>query len=260
MPELPDLQAFSRNLTKRLAGKKVKSIVTPYKKRLKTPEAELQRALVGRVVKEVTRQGKELHFHFRSGDILALHLMLRGNLYYFEGDDHEKKYPILEMMFTDKTGLVMTDFQGQATPTLNPDEHEGIDALSDELTLAFVKAKFEKSKAAIKNLLLDQHFIRGIGNAYADEILWHAGISPFSVTNKIPDKYIKQIVKLIPKVLRDAEKKILKSNPEIITGEVRDFLLIHNAKNTHSPTGAAIKVQLKGGRKTYFTDEQELFA
>lgn len=260
MPELPDLQAFSRNLTKRLAGKKIKALHTPYKKRLKTSEPELQKRLVGKIVKEVTREGKELYFHFRGGDTLALHLMLRGNLYYFDGDQHDKKYPIIEILFSDKTGLVMTDFQGQATPTLNPGEHEGIDALSKEVTFDLLKSKFEKSKATIKNLLLDQHFIRGIGNAYADEILWHARISPFSIANKIPDKYIRSLVKLIPKVLRDAEKKILKSNPDIITGEVRDFLLIHNAKKTESPSGAEIKMEVKGGRKTYFTAEQELFS
>jgi formamidopyrimidine-DNA glycosylase len=82
---------------------------------------------------------------------------------------------------------------------------------------------------------MDQHVIRGIGNAYADEILWDAGISPFSISNKIPGKKIDALVKSIKSVLKEAEKEIVKRDPGIISGEVRDFLKIHNAKKTHSP-------------------------
>lgn len=80
-----------------------------------------------------------------------------------------------------------------------------------------------KTRTNIKNLLLDQKVIRGIGNAYADEILWHARISPLSVCNKIPDEKIKAIAKSIKTVLHKAIKHICKSHPQIISGEVRDF-------------------------------------
>jgi formamidopyrimidine-DNA glycosylase len=258
MPELPDLQAFSKNLTSLIAGKKIKQVRIPYGKKLKTPAKDFSKVLEGRKVKKIYRQGKELYFEVDSGDTLALHLMLRGQLFFFEGE-HDKKYPIIELAFADGSGLVMTDFQGQATPTLNPEEHDGVDAMSEEVDFAFLKKKFNGSKASLKNVLLDQHFIRGIGNAYADEILWHAGISPFSIAGKIPGSSIRKLAKAIKKVLKDAEKKILKAKPDIISGEVRDFLVIHNAKLKESPTGGKIKIETKGGRKTYFTDEQELF-
>ena len=106
---------------------------------------------------------------------------------------------------------------------------------------------------------MDQKIIRGIGNAYADEILWHAGISPFSVSNKIPDVAIKKLAKSIKVVFSKAEKMILKTDPEIIGGEVRDFLDIHNADKTHSPTGARIQKDDSSGRKTYYTSEQTLW-
>jgi formamidopyrimidine-DNA glycosylase len=153
----------------------------------------------------------------------------------------------------------MTDYQGQATPTLNPKPHDGVDALSADVNFKFLKEKLQKKKAAIKNVLLDQHFIRGIGNAYVDEILWEAGISPFSSAGKIPDTHLKALDKAIKKVLKNAEKNIRKANPDIISGEIRDFLNIHNAKKSHSPTGGKIKVKASGARKTYYTDEQELF-
>ena len=106
---------------------------------------------------------------------------------------------------------------------------------------------------------MDQKIIRGIGNAYADEILWDAGISPFSVCNKIPDEKIKRLPRSIRSVLQDAEKQIRKSKPDIISGEVRDFLKIHNAKKEQSPTGGKIHHKMANSRITYYTDEQELF-
>lgn len=258
MPELPDLQAFSKNLTSQLSGKKLTHLRIPYTKKLKSPAKDFSKALEGKKLKKVYREGKELYFEFDGKNILALHLMLRGQLYIYQ-DEHDKKYAIIEMIFADGTGLVMTDFQGQATPTLNPGEHDGVDAMSEDVDFTFLKKKFNGSKASIKNLLLDQHFIRGIGNAYADEILWTAGISPFSVAGKIPDAATRKLAKTIKKVLKDAEKKILKAKPDIISGEIRDFLVIHNSKLKQSPTGGKIKIVTKGGRKTYYTDEQEEF-
>ena len=257
MPELPDLQVFSKNLTKKLKGKRLEKVKIPYTKKLKVPAKKFSTELEGAKVKSVERVGKELYFEFDNGHVLALHLMLKGNLYLFDGE-HDKKYPIIELYFNDGTGLVMADFQGAANPTLDPEEKDAPDALSDEINFKFLKEALDR-KATIKNVLLDQKIIRGIGNAYADEILWNAGISPFSVSNKIPDEKIKALAKSIKSVLTDAQKNILKADPEIITGEVRDFLPIHNAKKKTSPTGGEIKHEMVGGRKTYYTDEQELF-
>jgi formamidopyrimidine-DNA glycosylase len=114
-------------------------------------------------------------------------------------------------------------------------------------------------RTVIKTILLDQHIIRGIGNAYADEILWEAGISPFSIANKIPADKIKDLAAAIKKVLKDGEHQIKKEKPDIISGEVRDFLKIHNARKKESPTGASIQQKAIGGRKTYFTEEQKLY-
>jgi len=258
MPELPDLQVFSRNLEKALAGKTLQKVTVHNAKKLNVSAAALQKTLKDQKLKKVHRVGKELHFDFDSGDVLALHLMLRGQLHLFE-KKNTHKHTIIELLFDDDTGLAMTDGFGQATPTLNPEEREAIDALSPKMTTAFLKEQLSKTKGNIKNLLLDQHIIRGIGNAYADEILWDAGISPFSSSQKIPEPKIKALAKSIKDVLHKAEKQILKTHPDIISGEVRDFMDIHNPKKTHSPSGATIQHKAVGGRKTYYTEEQELF-
>jgi formamidopyrimidine-DNA glycosylase len=258
MPELPDLQAFSHNLSKKLSGKTIEKIRAINKKKFKTPEKDLQQAFKGARLSTVAREGKELHFFFDNGNVLGLHLMLKGQLHFFM-ETNDKRFTILELVFTDGTGLAMTDFQGQANPILNPAPREAPDALSPKAGYKFLKGKLNKSKAAIKKLLIDQQVIRGIGNAYIDEILWHARISPFSISNKIPDTVIKTLAKSIKTVLGRAEKLILKTDPDIISGEIRDFMSIHNAKKTHSPTGAKIRVEKSGARKTYYTNEQKMY-
>ena len=115
-------------------------------------------------------------------------------------------------------------------------------------------------KANINNVLLYQKTIRGIGNGYSDEILWKTGISPFSVASAIPDEKIKELAKNIKSVLRSAVTKISKKYPGLIQGEVRDFMQIHSKKLTHSPTGAPIKMADRGMLKTFYTNEQTLYA
>jgi len=257
MPELPDLQVFSQHLTRELAGKKIKAVrVTAKDIKMNVSVARLKKAIEGAVLKEVRREGKELFFLFKNGHILGVHLMLHGKFYWQE-EEELKKNTLLVLSFSNKKELALTDFQHQARLTLDPEEKDTPDALSADVNLKYWKEQLQ-SKAKIKNLLLDQQVVRGIGNAYADEILWEAGISPFSVAAKIPDPKIKALAKAVPRVLKQAIKQIKKTSPGIIGGEVRDFLAIHNSSRKKSPTGAAIR-QEKKGRVTYYTDEQELF-
>ena len=83
MPELPDLQVFSNNLDKKLSGKKLETIEIKNTSKLKTSEKETKKALDNQRLKEVYRDGKELRFKFEN-DILGMHLMLNGDLYFFE--------------------------------------------------------------------------------------------------------------------------------------------------------------------------------
>jgi len=259
MPEIPDLEVFSHNLTRLFQHKKIEAVHVLQAKKLNVAAAELESALKGEAVVSVERRGKELYFSFTNKQVLAIHLMLHGSLRLFENkNDH--KFTILELIFESGSGLALTDFQRQATPALNPDDAKtGIDALSNKLDAKFLTGALSKSKATVKSMLLNQDIIRGIGNAYSDEILWAAQISPFSICNKIPPDGVKALAKAIKKVLNDAKKQIIKHHPDIITGEIRDFLKIHHTDKDTSPGGAAIHIKKSGSRKTYYTDEQKLF-
>jgi formamidopyrimidine-DNA glycosylase len=255
MPELPDLQVFSRNLDKKLRGKKLARLKIVNKKKLKVPEAKMRKAIEKASIKKIYREGKEIHMAFDNGTILGLHLMLKGQLHLSQ--EAPPKYSIIEMYFDDGLVLAMTDYQGAATPTLNPEERPAPDALSKRLNYAFLKELLSKKRTPVKTFLLDQKMIRGIGNAYADEILWDARISPFAICQKIPDAKIKALVRSIPAVLKDAEKQIRKKDPDTISGEIRDFLKIHNSKKEKSPTGKKIHSTMLNSRITYYTDEQQ---
>jgi formamidopyrimidine-DNA glycosylase len=258
MPELPDLQAFSYNLTKIFKGKKLYKIEVIVSKKLNVPVKELQDALSGNEIEKFAREGKELHILFKGRHVLGLHLMLHGELVVFKDTDEPPKNQIINLVFYDGTNLALTDFQKAATPTLDPkktDVPDALDASSD-----YLAEKFSKTKTPVKTVVMDQKVIRGIGNAYADEILWDAKISPFSAANKIPEDKLKVLAKSIRKVLEAAEKQILKTKPGIISGEVRDFMEVHNHRKKQTSTGAAIHQKELASRKTYYTDEQELFS
>ena len=92
-----------------------------------------------------------------------------------------------------------------------------------ELDFKYLKKIFDR-KTTIKNVLLDQDLIRGIGNGYSDEILWAARISPYSIASAIPDEKIKELVKTNSKIFNDAVEKINKSHPGKINNEVKEFL------------------------------------
>ncbi|MDB4924422.1 DNA-formamidopyrimidine glycosylase family protein [Mucilaginibacter sp.] len=257
MPELPDLQAFSHNLTNIFHGKKLDKVEVIVDRKLNVSEKELQQTLSCLEVEQFKRAGKELHIIFKGGHSLGLHLMLHGQLVIFKEADTPPKNQIINLLFEDGTRLALTDFQKAATPTLDPETSSVPDALDTDTD--YLSDKLSKTKTPVKTVIMDQKIIRGIGNAYADEILWNARISPFSAANKIPKDQIKILAKSIKKVLINAEKQILKIKSDIISGEVRDFMEVHQHGKKQTSTGAAIHHKELSSRSTYYTDEQELF-
>jgi formamidopyrimidine-DNA glycosylase len=147
--------------------------------------------------------------------------------------------------------------QKQATPTLQPKPVTVPDAL--ELGRAYFIALLAKKRTTIKTLLMDQKAIRGIGNSYADEILYHAGVSPFSTANALPEKQVSRIFNSIAFVLKKAIRDIEEANGDELKRELKDFMAIHSSALKTTARGEMIKTDKIGGRTTYYTDAQELF-
>lgn len=257
MPELPDLQVISANLNKMFHNKKLCTFTLNSAGSLKGDGGKIGGSLEGKTLKKIYRDGKELRFSFQDGPVIGIHLMLHGALRPFT---HQNQHPhtLAEWLFDHDLGLALTDFQKRATISVNPPEPEAPDALSTAMTATFLKARMEASGAMVKKFLTNQHMLRGIGNAYADEILWDARLSPFSICRKVPPEAVKTLGASIKKVLKSAEKEIRKSHPDITSGEIRDFLKVHNPRKQKSPTGYPVLVKKAGG-STYYTEEQTLY-
>jgi formamidopyrimidine-DNA glycosylase len=186
MPEIPDLNIFRKNLAKKLEGKQLAEINIVNPRKLKIPVADLKKALNGKKLLAIERKGKELHFHFE-GHTLGIHLMLHGALFWF-GDKYNKALTIAELHFADGTSLAITDMQKAVLLTLDPEPKEAPDAM--DMPNGYLKEAVKESKKYIKTALTEGKIVQGIGNAYVDEILYAAGISPYSKADKVPDKKI----------------------------------------------------------------------
>lgn len=256
MPEIPDLNIFNKNLTKRLKGKTLAEITILVPRQLKVPESALKEAFEGQKLQAITREGKELHFGFENGHVLGLHLMLHGTMYWYEGKN-ENKFTIAELLFADGTGLAITDWQKAVIITLDPKPTKVPDALN--IPEGYLITLLKASSRPIKTVLTEGKVVRGIGNAYVDEILYSAKISPFSKANKIPEDKVNIMIKAIHTVLTDAESHIFKNFPDTITEKERDFLQVHLPRHDLTPSGETILKAEINSRKTYYTEGQELF-
>ncbi|OKS88140.1 DNA-formamidopyrimidine glycosylase family protein [Mucilaginibacter polytrichastri] len=256
MAELPDLTVFAQILNHRFKGKTLKQLEVTEHRKLNVSAKDLQDALENQKLTNVTREGKTLQFHFSNDQVLGLHLMLRGELVAIENNE-KPRFQILAFHFAQGDGFAVIDLQKQATPTLNPQPVAAPDALNLDKK-AFVDL-LSKKRTVIKTLLMDQKSMRGIGNSYADEILYHAVLSPFSTAKAIPVKEIDKLFKSIGTVLQKAIKEIGEANGNNLKGELKDFMEIHSPLLKATRKGEPIKTDKIGGRTTYYTDQQQLF-
>jgi len=256
MPEIPDLNIFCTNLAERLVGKTLTNISILVPRRLKTPEAEFKIALEEQVLLAISRVGKQLYFEFSNNHVLSLQLMLYGSMHWYE-EKNENKFTIAELMFSDGTGLAITDWQKAVILSLDPEVSKVPDAM--HLPEGYLDQALKKKMKPIKTVLQEGKVVQGIGNAYVDEILYAATLSPFSIADKIPKPKIRILTKAIKQVLTEAEAHIRKNFPDTITEKERDFLKVHLPKHKLTPKGEAILVAEIASRKTYYTEGQELF-
>ena len=241
MPELPDLQIFSKNLKKKVSNKKIVSAEVFNKSKLNVDASVVKSKLLETKIVDIVREGKELYFQLENNDVFSVHLMLNGK--FDICDSHEVpniKYKILSISFEDEQALVVADFQGLCKVTFNPTMTDVPDALGETFTFEYLlNAVNNNRRKNIKAFLINQDIIKGIGNAYADEILWKANISPESTVGKIPEENLKELFDAISYILKDAIVNIEKISPDIISGEERSFLKVHNSKKKQTDEGEA---------------------
>jgi len=260
MPELPDLCVYSENLKKRILNKNIASVTigNPYK--VSSPDS-FREKLLGTSIQDIVRDGKELRFFLANSNSFNVHLMLSGKFYVCPQEEVGKiGSKIIALAFEGDEAFVTADFQGLCKVTLNQKAAKAPDALSDAFTFEYFQGIAKKNAYKnVKAVLIDQNVVRGIGNAYVDEILWKADISPESALGRIPEEKLKDLFQAIPFILNEAIQMIRKTAPDIISGEERSFLKVHNPRKQFTDDGDKIIKKTIATKTTYFTDKQKLY-
>jgi formamidopyrimidine-DNA glycosylase len=199
MPELPDVTLYVEHLSARLVSVKLvrARVVSP--NLLRTAEPPLASA-EGRVVRGVRRIGKRIVLALDGDLYLVLHLMIAGRLHWREaGAKIPGRVGLAAFEFTTGT-LILTEAgtkkraslhvaAGEAAlAALDPDGLEPLDA-----SLAAFRMALKRESHTLKRALTDPHIISGIGNAYSDEILHRARLSPLQLTLKLDDAGIERL-------------------------------------------------------------------
>ena len=166
----------------------------------------------------------------------------------------------MSISFEDEQALVISDFQGLCKITFNPIKTNVPDALGEAFDFEYLRNQVNNNRRKnVKAFLIDQNIVKGIGNAYADEILWKANISPESTVGKIPEANLKELFNAISYILKDAIVNIENISPEIISGEERSFLKVHNSQKKYTDEGDEILIKKIASKITYYTEKQQLF-
>lgn len=190
MPELPEVETLIRSLRKPLTGRRITSVHLEWPNMLVRPTLpEFCSSIVGRRVTSLDRRGKYLVFHL-DGDsnrptTLILHLKMSGNLLVQSASSERAKHDRVVFGLDNGTDLRFNDPRkfGRVFLVARPEEvlaKLGPEPLSDSLTEQGFLDRLASRPGAIKPLLLDQTFLAGIGNIYADESLWRARIHPLT--------------------------------------------------------------------------------
>ena len=188
MPELPEVETVRRSVAGRVAGERFKGALVYFPGCVEgIPAQELGRRLSGKRVEGVERTGKYLVFLIEGGERLAVHLRMTGQLR-LASISEPGAGPYTRLLFEFESGLALRfdDMRKFGRVIWSPSDAAllerlkvGVDPLSAEFTPERLQAILAGRRRPIKSLLLDQHLIGGVGNIYADESLFAAGVAPW---------------------------------------------------------------------------------
>lgn len=188
MPEMPEVEIIRRGLKRHLLEKQIVNIEVFLPRLIKWPEAdEFKSMVIGRNIIAANRRGKYLLLELDNGNTLVFHLRMTGRLLCVSPDDEQDAYRKIIFHLDDGSLLVYADTRTLGTVyALKPGEtwrisglnNLGPEPLSEEFTESYLAKILKKSAAKLKSFLLNQKYISGLGNIYADEALALAKIHP----------------------------------------------------------------------------------
>ena len=229
MPELPDLTVYIDHLQRRIIGTALRDIRigNPFVLRSVTPGVEEVR---GRQVKDVTRIAKQLVMELTGETFVVLHLMIAGRLRWYEAGRALPKRNGLAAFDFDAGTLIFTEASRKkraslrlvagrsALDELNPGGLEVFD-----IDLDTFAERLRATPHTVKRALTDQRVFAGIGNAYSDEILFHARMSPFRLGRNLSDDEMAGLFAACRKVLAEWVQRLGEQTGDAFPGKVTAF-------------------------------------
>jgi len=219
MPELPEVEAIARTLRPLVRGERIRCVHVFHAIATKPQSPALLATLCQRRhVRDVWRRGKYLFLELDRG-LIEMHFRFDGHLMWFSSGKELLKRANrggegvhLDVALEFATGVLgfadgrhFGRMHGwESAEQCLPLQRLGVDALAREFTAEFLGAKLRASRRPLKEFLLDQARVAGIGNIYSCEALWHAGLSPRRTANSLSGREAAKLHKAIVSVLRRA--------------------------------------------------------
>lgn len=193
MPELPEMDNYRIQLSNYILDSPITNIVINREKSVNLDPDAFINALLGRQVIFIERRGKHLLFHLDNGRRLMLHLMLGGLLYLGSSEDRPERNTQIELSFGNGMVLYFIGLRLGYLHLHTAKEAEellsdlGPELLDRKMNEEKFKAIFSKRRGSLKTALVNQEIVAGIGNCYADEIAFAAGLRPSSKLQNLSD-------------------------------------------------------------------------
>lgn len=267
MPELPEVETVRQSLKLKLVGKKIKKVNILWNNIIAYPsKEEFIKNIADKSILDVQRRGKFLMFDL--GDFYLLsHLRMEGKYFFRDKKDVIDKHEHVIFDLDDNLELRYMDtrkfgkmylIDKMDIDSIGPLVNLGLEPWDDNLTSSYLLNKYKNKKLPIKSVLLDQSIIVGIGNIYADEILFLCKINPLKKCNLISEDEANDIIKYTRDVLDKAIKMggtTIRSYSSVdgVHGLFQQELLVHGKDKGICPNCNSNIYKIKvGGRGTYY--------
>ena len=211
MPELPEIETIKNVIEPQIKGLVIKKITVNRSEVIAQPkDDEFCKAVTGHEISDMTRRGKFLILHLKNESRIILHLRMTGCLLVTPSDYPMEKHTHIIFHLSGGKELRFSDTRRFGRFWLIQDGEEdtfsgigklGLEPLSRECNAEYLKSKFGKRKKKIKECLLDQSVIAGIGNIYSDEILFLAKICPARSADSLTETEWERLAEMIPECL-----------------------------------------------------------
>ncbi len=261
MPELPELEILKAELKDKVVGKMLTSITVK-----RGAGEEPTKESMKRELRNVERYGKMLVLEFSGEVCIVVHLLLVGQILLLKEEPPEEKGPTMVLEFDDGDKLQFKQISLKNIHTIKKEElldfspikKLGVDPFSEEFTAETLADILHKRDRQIKAILTDQGIIAGIGNTYANEILFESRIHPQRKSSSLSEEEIKVLHDNIDKVLRKAIEMGGSSEMAFVhldgsKGRFHEQLKVHGREGEPCLVcGTSVERINIGGRGTYF--------